>query len=125
MAEIEVPEEVKQRNRELCEKYPFLIPRNRWSGMRITEAQDGGFWPGDHDKIPEYDWEYTELDEMPDGWRLSPMVRQRLYGALVQRDPAEVRSAQRADMHPLREEGGVHLDRMDQPLVRRVRGGDS
>lgn len=69
MAEIEVPEEVKQRNRELCEKYPFLIPRNRWSGMRITEAQNGGFWPGDPDEIPEYDWEYTELDDMPDGWR--------------------------------------------------------
>ncbi len=65
----EVSEEVKTKNRELCEKYPFLIPRNRWSGMRITEAQNGGYWPRDPDAVPEYDWEYTELDEMPDGWR--------------------------------------------------------
>ena len=69
MADIEVSEEIKQRNRELCEKYPFLIPRNRWSGMRITEAQNGGFWRGDPEAVPEYDWEYTELDDMPDGWR--------------------------------------------------------
>lgn len=66
---IEVSEEVKRENRKLCEKYPFLIPRNRWSGMRITEAQGGGYWPGSPEKIPEYDWERTELDEMPDGWR--------------------------------------------------------
>lgn len=65
----EVSEEIKQKNRELCEKYPFLIPHNRWSGMRITEAQNGGYWPRDPDAVPEYDWEYTELDEMPDGWR--------------------------------------------------------
>jgi hypothetical protein len=65
----EIPEEVKRQNRELCEKYPFLIPRNAWSGMRITEAQDGGFWPGDPEAVPEYDYEYTALDDMPDGWR--------------------------------------------------------
>ena len=67
--DIEVSEEVKKKNRELCREYPFLIPRNRWSGKRITEAQDGGFWPRNPDKIPEYDYEYTELDDMPDGWR--------------------------------------------------------
>lgn len=69
MGDITVSEEVKQRNRELCERYPFLIPRNSWSGMRITEAQKGGFWPGDPDAVPEYDYEYTELDSMPEGWR--------------------------------------------------------
>ena len=42
MSEIEVSQEIKDRNRALCEKYPFLIPRNRWSGKRITEAEDGG-----------------------------------------------------------------------------------
>ena len=51
----EVSEEIKQKNRELCEKYPFLIPHNRWSGMRITEAQNGGYWPSDPDEVPEYD----------------------------------------------------------------------
>lgn len=64
-----VSEETKKYNRELCERYPFLIPRNRFSGKRITDAKDGGFWPGDPDAVPEYDYEYTELDEMPDGWR--------------------------------------------------------
>ena len=69
MSEIEVSQEIKDRNRALCEKYPFLIPRNRWSGKRITEAKDGGYWPGDPESIPEYDYEYTELDDMPEGWR--------------------------------------------------------
>ena len=68
---IGVSEEVRQKNRELCEKYPFLIPRNRWSGKRITEAQDGGYYPGDPKTVPEYDYEYTELDDMPDGWRIA------------------------------------------------------
>lgn len=61
----------KEQNRELCEKYPFLIPSNRWSGKRINEAADGGYWPGSPDAVPEWDYEYTELDEMPDGWRIA------------------------------------------------------
>lgn len=64
-------EKYKEYNKQLCEKYPFLIPRNRWSGMRITEAQNGGYWPGEPGAIPEYDYEYTELDNMPKGWRIA------------------------------------------------------
>lgn len=63
--------EIKERNRKLCERYPFLIPSNRWSGMRITEAEGGGYWPGDPEEIPEYNYEFTELDDMPDGWRIA------------------------------------------------------
>lgn len=37
--------------------------------MKITEAGNGGYWPGDPDEIPEYNYEFTELDDMPDGWR--------------------------------------------------------
>ena len=59
----------KQFNRELCEQYPFLIPWNRWSGMLITEQEDGGFFPGSPEAVVPYDYEYTELDDMPDGWR--------------------------------------------------------
>lgn len=66
---IEVSQETKDRNRALCERFPFLIPSNRWSGMRITEAGGGGYYPGNPSEIPDYDWEYTELDAMPDGWR--------------------------------------------------------
>lgn len=59
--------EVKEANRKLCERFPFLLPRNPWSGKKITEG--AGFWPGSPDEEPEYDYEYTALDEMPDGWR--------------------------------------------------------
>lgn len=43
----------KIKNRKLVNKYPWLLPRNRWT-----------------DKVPDdYDYSYTELDAMPDGWR--------------------------------------------------------
>ena len=43
----------KEYNKQLVEKYPFLLPRNRWTG-----------------NVPaDYDYSYTELDAMPDGWR--------------------------------------------------------
>lgn len=61
----------KHRNRKLCKRFPFLIPWNRWSGCLITECQKGkrGYWPGNPDAIPSYDYSYTELDNMPTGWR--------------------------------------------------------
>ena len=41
------------KNKELIEQYPFLQPRNVWT-----------------DEIPEdFDYNYTRLDEIPDGWR--------------------------------------------------------
>lgn len=43
----------KEYNKQLVEKYPFLLPRNRWTG-KVQE---------------DYDYSYTELDGMPDGWR--------------------------------------------------------
>lgn len=43
----------KEKNKELIERFPFLMPHNRWT-----------------DKVPEdFDYSYTELDAMPDGWR--------------------------------------------------------
>ena len=40
-------------NKQLIEKYPWLLPRNVWT-----------------DKVEDnYDYSYTLLDEMPDGWR--------------------------------------------------------
>lgn len=59
----------QKKNKKLCERYPFLIPTNCWSGKRITEGK--GFWPGSPDSIPEYNYEYTELDKMPEGWRIA------------------------------------------------------
>ena len=62
-------EYTKEQNRALCERFPFLIPSNRWSGKRINEADGRGYWPGAPEETPEWDYEYTELDDMPDGWR--------------------------------------------------------
>ena len=40
-------------NHQLIDLFPFLLPRNRWTG-----------------EVPSsYDYTYTELDAMPDGWR--------------------------------------------------------
>ncbi len=44
---------VVEYNKALVEKYPFLLPRNRFSD----------------EVIDDYDWLYTEMDSMPDGWR--------------------------------------------------------
>ena len=42
----------KESNQKLIERFPFLMPRNRWAG-----------------EVPEdYDYSYTELDSMPDGF---------------------------------------------------------
>jgi endogenous inhibitor of DNA gyrase (YacG/DUF329 family) len=57
----------KEYNRALCKRYPFLIPTNAWTGKRITEG--AGFFPDDPDEVPEWDYEHTELDAMPSGWR--------------------------------------------------------
>lgn len=41
------------KNKELCDKYPFLIPRNDENGKEIEN----------------YDYSYTLLDDVPKGWR--------------------------------------------------------
>ena len=58
-----------RENKELCERYPFLIPWNRWSG----------------DPVPDYDYSYTELDNMPEGWRMAFGLRmcEDLRNALI------------------------------------------
>ena len=43
----------REENKALCERYPFLVPSNRWTG-KVVEG---------------FDYSYTELDAMPDGWR--------------------------------------------------------
>ena len=77
------PQEVKDANKKLVEKFPFLIPTNRWSGQRITDGK--GFWPDSSNDVPKYDYEYTELDEMPIGWRkaFGEQMCQELKDALV------------------------------------------
>lgn len=66
---------IKEFNRELIRKYPWLEPHNDWSGKKISvcAGPDGeeGFWPGDPKLHPEYNYEYTVLDDMPEGWRIA------------------------------------------------------
>lgn len=42
-----------EENKALCERFPFLVLRNVWTGEIISD----------------YDYTFTELDMMPDGWR--------------------------------------------------------
>lgn len=45
----------KEENKKLIEEYPFLLPRNVWTDEVVID----------------YDYEYTLLDCMPDGWRIA------------------------------------------------------
>lgn len=60
-------------NKELIERYPWLTPFNRFSGKLITDCAgpDGeeGYWPGNPTAHPDYDYDFTELDNLADGWR--------------------------------------------------------
>ena len=59
----------KEYNRKLCEKFPFLIPSNRFSLKRISERNED--LPDSHEYDPDWDYKYTELDDLPDGWRIA------------------------------------------------------
>ncbi len=45
--------DVKAANKKLVERYPFLLPRYEWS----------------QEPLEDYDYEFTNLDDMPRGWR--------------------------------------------------------
>lgn len=47
----------RRKNKALCKRYPFLIPRNVWSDKIIWEQRD------DYNK-----WSYTLAEEFPGGW---------------------------------------------------------
>lgn len=46
-----------KENKKLLKKYPFLLPKNDWTG-KVME---------------DYDYSWTLLDEVPKGWRISIM----------------------------------------------------
>ena len=61
-------EKIKERNKELCKRYPFLIPKD-WEG-----------------KVPkDFDYSYTEWDALEDGWReaFGDMLLEELRESLV------------------------------------------
>ena len=47
--------EEQMKNYELCIKYPILVPRNNLTG----------------DELSDYNYNYTMLDLIPDGWRIA------------------------------------------------------
>lgn len=47
------PKGTQDHNHWLCLKFPWLVPRNRWTD----------------EEIKDFDYSWTELDAMPDGWR--------------------------------------------------------
>ena len=59
-------------NKELIERYPFLLPRNRWTG----------------ETVKDYDYSYTELDAMPYGWRkaFGERMCEEICTALIEAD---------------------------------------
>ena len=57
-------ESVRNYNKRLCEKYPFLLP---YAGRKHEEG--GPLCDTD------YDYEFTELDSMPAGWRKAFGIR--------------------------------------------------
>lgn len=50
----------RQRNKALCERYPFLIPRNRWTDRIVWDSKDNWTYCTPYT--------YTELDSFPEGW---------------------------------------------------------
>ena len=58
-------EYTQEQNRALCEAYPFLDRNRRWGAKGCPDGPK----PGVPEDLKEWDYEYTELDCMPDGWR--------------------------------------------------------
>lgn len=50
----------REKNKELCKRYPFLIPRSVWTDEIIWDMK----WNGKKEKA----YNYTLVDDFPDGW---------------------------------------------------------
>lgn len=46
--------QIIEYNKDLIKRYPWLEPTNRWTGKHLED----------------YDYSYTELDDLPSGWRI-------------------------------------------------------
>ena len=72
--------EEAKRNRELCRKYPFLLPYEA-----LIETDDGDCLPKTDTVSPDFDYSYTMLDFVPSGWQnlfleMCEEIRQKLTG---------------------------------------------
>ena len=75
MNEYKVEKEVIERNKELVECYPFLLPRNVFTDKVIQD----------------YDYEFTEYDNIATGWRMGfgELLLEDLRETLVKTDYLE------------------------------------
>ena len=59
----------RKYNKELCKRYPFLIPRNVWSD-KVSWMRDKGYIARhghrEYDRTKKYD--YTLAEGFSDGW---------------------------------------------------------
>ena len=51
----------KEYNIELVERYPWVVPPDRYDPLYVHPQ----------DTNPKYDYSWTMLDDLPDGWRLA------------------------------------------------------
>ena len=54
-------EAVKEYNKQLVEKYPWIIPPDRYDPL----------YKHPDEVNPNYDYSWTQLDGLPDGWRIA------------------------------------------------------
>lgn len=57
-------DEEAKRNKELCERFPFLLPYDA-----LIESEDDDFLPKTDRVNPKFDYSYTMLDFVPKGWK--------------------------------------------------------
>lgn len=50
---------IVEYNKALVKEYPFLLPYHRWTGKPVMDYDE------------DFEWQYTEMDCMPNGWRLA------------------------------------------------------
>lgn len=64
--------QIKNKNKKLIEKYPFLLPRNVWTGKPLKG----------------YNYMHTELDCMPEGWNkaFGEMMCEEIKEILVEKN---------------------------------------
>lgn len=53
----------RKQNKKLCERYPFLIPHQQWTGENLFDKKNKYKW------FYTTPYSFTELDFMPYGWR--------------------------------------------------------
>lgn len=70
-------QKMKEANKKICDRYPFLIPRD-WEGNRM-------------DKYDDWDYTFTDYDLIPAGWQrgFGEQMCEEIRDALIEVDELE------------------------------------